>query len=148
MVTDTANIRDLGKILLESAKFLRSESLSNTNRAALEKAFINAVSYSFDQGWQGGSGLQVITHVGYQTREYFDALFIARQLLAQHHLLQSAQQSMMWFNATGRIYETDQDITASNVDILNTQLQWMIKAFSYFLTRPNVTTCFNNYKRG
>lgn len=134
MVTDTANIRDLGKILLESAKFLRSESLSNANRTALEKAFINAVSYSFDQGWQGGSGLQVITHVGYQTREYFDALFIARQLLAQHHLLQSAQQSMMWFNATGRIYETDQDITASNVDILNTQLQWMIKSF---LLLPN-----------
>ncbi len=36
---------------------------------------------------------------------------------------------MMWFNATGRIYEQDEDITASNVDILNTQLQWMIKSF-------------------
>nr|WP_241149104.1 chondroitinase family polysaccharide lyase [Photobacterium sanguinicancri] len=50
-------------------------------------------------------------------------------MLAEQNLLQQAQQSMMWFNATGRVYEQDKDINSSNVDILNTQLQWMTKSF-------------------
>ncbi|MEC6907323.1 chondroitinase family polysaccharide lyase [Photobacterium piscicola] len=128
-LTDTANIRDLGKVMLETAKFLRTDSLSEANRQQLEDQFIQALEYALDQGWQGGSGQQIITHVGYQTKEFFDALFISRHLLAKHQLLQPAQQAMMWFNATGRIYEQDKEIIASNVDILNTQLQWMIKSF-------------------
>lgn len=129
MLTDTMSIRTLGKAMLETAKYLRSESLSDENRAALEKAFVDASRYAFDQGWEGGSGFQIITHVGYQTREFFDALFIARQLLDKHKLIEKAQQAMMWFNATGRVYEPEQEINASNVDILNTQLQWMTKSF-------------------
>lgn len=128
-LTNTLNIRDLGKVMLETAKYLRTNSLSEENRQRLETQFIHALQYALDQGWQGGSGQQIITHVGYQTKEFFDALFISRNLLAEHKLLQPAQQAMMWFNATGRIYELDKDITASNVDILNTQLQWMIKSF-------------------
>ncbi|WP_248783048.1 chondroitinase family polysaccharide lyase [Photobacterium kishitanii] len=128
-LTKTVNIRDLGKVMLETAKYLRTDSLSTVNRHQLETQFIQALQYALDQGWQGGSGQQIITHVGYQTKEFFDALFISRNLLAAHNLLQPAQQAMMWFNATGRIYEQDEDITASNVDILNTQLQWMIKSF-------------------
>lgn len=129
MLTDTMKIRSLGKTMLETAKFLRSQSLSDTNRTALEKAFIDATRYALEQGWEGGSGFQIITHVGYQTREFFNAMFIARQLLAENELLEPIQQSMMWFNATGRVYETDDQINSSNVDILNTQLQWMIKSF-------------------
>ncbi|OZS41549.1 chondroitinase family polysaccharide lyase [Photobacterium sanguinicancri] len=129
MLTDTMSIRTLGKTMLETAKYLRSQSLSTENKAALEKAFTDAARYAFDQGWEGGSGFQIITHVGYQTREFFDALFVARKLLSEQNLLQQAQQSMMWFNATGRVYEQDKDINSSNVDILNTQLQWMTKSF-------------------
>ncbi|WP_058119419.1 chondroitinase family polysaccharide lyase [Photobacterium kishitanii] len=128
-LTETVNISKLGKVMLETAKYLRTDSLSTVNRHQLETQFIQALQYALDQGWQGGSGQQIITHVGYQTKEFFDALFISRNLLAEHNLLQPAQQAMMWFNATGRIYEQDEDITASNVDILNTQLQWMIKSF-------------------
>lgn len=81
-----------------------------------------------DQGFARGSGYQIITHVGYQTRELFDAWFIQRNLLAQHHLLAPTQQAMMWYNATGRIFEPAADIVDANVDILNTQLQWMVKS--------------------
>lgn len=128
MLTDTMGIRTLGKTLLETARYLRSQSLAPSDRQLLETAFLEATRYALDQGWQGGSGFQVITHVGYQTREYFDAFFVARQLLADNQLLKPVQQSMMWFNATGRIFEQDSEITSSNVDILNTQLQWMIKS--------------------
>ncbi len=63
MLTDTMSIRTLGKTMLETAKFLRSQSLSDANRAALEKAFIDATRYALDQGWESGSGFQIITHV-------------------------------------------------------------------------------------
>ncbi|MBL4829922.1 MAG: chondroitinase [Aliivibrio sp.] len=134
MLSRVKDIRSLGKLMLKTAKYLRSNTLSSQQRSDLETAFINATRYSLDQGWQAGSGFQIITHVGYQTREYFDAMFLARRLLANSGLLKSVQQSMMWFNATGRIYEKESDIVAANVDVLNTQLQWMIKSF---LLLPN-----------
>lgn len=129
MLTDTMSIRTLGKTMLETAKFLRSNSLSAANRDSLEKVFVDATRYALNQGWEGGSGFQIITHVGYQTREYFDAMFVARQVLADNQLIEPIQKSMMWFNATGRVYEADDQINSSNVDILNTQLQWMVKSF-------------------
>lgn len=136
LLTDTINISVLGKALLETAKFLRTDSLSAENRRQLEARFIDGSRYAFEQGWQGGSGYQIVSHVGYQTRELFDAWFIGRRVLAQRGWLASAQQAMMWFSATGRIYEADETIIDSNVDILNTQLQWMIKSF---LLLPEIT---------
>lgn len=47
----------------------------------------------------------------------------------KNNLLAPTQQAMMWYNATGRIFEKDDEIIDANVDILNTQLQWMIKAY-------------------
>lgn len=128
MLTDVPTIRKLGKIMLVTAKYLRIKNLSAENRAALENVFIDATRYILDQGWVNGSGFQIITHVGYQTREIFDAWFISRRLLATKGLIEPTQQAMMWFNATGRIYEEDDEIKSSNVDILNTQLSWMIKS--------------------
>ncbi|WP_028862780.1 chondroitinase family polysaccharide lyase [Psychromonas aquimarina] len=129
MLLDTESIRTLGQAMKDSAKYLRTTNLSAANRAALESVFLDATRYVLTQGWEGGSGYQIITHVGYQTRELFDAMFVARNLLADNQLLEGAQQSMMWFNAAGRVYEPGEEINSSNVDILNTQLQWMIKSF-------------------
>ncbi len=129
MLLDTQQVRDLGKAMLETAKFLRTNSLSSENRHALESAFIDATQYAISQGFTNGSGYQIVSHLGYQTRELFDSLFIMRQLISEHGLLKESQQLMMWFNASGRIYEKDEDIIDSNVDILNTQLQWMVKSF-------------------
>ncbi|WP_392454258.1 chondroitinase family polysaccharide lyase [Edwardsiella piscicida] len=121
-------IRDVGKTLLQSARYLRSDSLTAQQRDALQRQFLDTTRYVLDQGFARGSGYQIITHVGYQTRELFDAWFIQRNLLAQHHLLAPTQQAMMWYNATGRIFEPEADIVDANVDILNTQLQWMVKS--------------------
>ncbi|WFN98078.1 polysaccharide lyase beta-sandwich domain-containing protein [Edwardsiella ictaluri] len=121
-------IRDVGKTLLQSARYLRSDSLTAQQRDALQRQFLDTTRYVLDQGFARGSGYQIITHVGYQTRELFDAWFIQRNLLAQHHLLAPTQQAMMWYNATGRIFEPAADIVDANVDILNTQLQWMVKS--------------------
>ncbi|WP_022939877.1 chondroitinase family polysaccharide lyase [Psychromonas hadalis] len=129
MLQDVESMRVLGKTMKDTAKYLRTTSLSPANRDKLEATFINATRYFLDQGMEGGSGLQIVSHLGYQTRELFDALFIARHLVAKSQLLEPVQKSMMWFSAAGRIYEKSEDITSSNVDILNTQLQWMIKSF-------------------
>lgn len=125
---DTNMLRDVGKTLLQTAIYLRSDSLSPTDREQLETQYLLGTRYVLEQGFTRGSGYQIITHVGYQTRELFDAWFIGRHLLAKNKLLAPTQQAMMWYNATGRIFEKDNDIVDANVDILNTQLQWMIKS--------------------
>ncbi|QPT33223.1 chondroitinase [Proteus penneri] len=125
---DTNMLRDVGKTLLQTAIYLRSNSLSATDRKKLEERYLLGTRYVLEQGFTRGSGYQIITHVGYQTRELFDAWFIGRHILAKNNLLAPTQQAMMWYNATGRIFEKDDEIIDANVDILNTQLQWMIKS--------------------
>ncbi|WP_422120932.1 chondroitinase family polysaccharide lyase [Moellerella wisconsensis] len=127
-LTDANMLRDIGKTLLQTALYLRSNQLSASDRAQLEAAYLLGTRYVLEQGFTRGSGYQIITHVGYQTRELFNAWFIGRHVLAQHGLLAPTQQAMMWYNATGRIFEPDDNIVDANVDILNTQLQWMVKS--------------------
>ncbi|MBE2894259.1 chondroitinase family polysaccharide lyase [Spirabiliibacterium falconis] len=125
---DAIQMRELGKTLLQTAKLLQAKNLSAVDKQQLEQAFLLATQYIFDQGFVRGSGYQIITHLGYQSREMFDAWFIARDLLAENNLLEQAQGAMMWYNGTGRIFESDEEIVSANVDILNTQLQWMVKS--------------------
>lgn len=124
----SVSMRELGKTMLDTAKLLRYGELSERDRQALQDEFLLATRYLFDQGFVRGSSMQIVTHMGYQTREIFDAWFLMRELLQQQNLLQQAQGAMMWFNGTGRIFEQPQDIVDANVDILNTQLQWMLKS--------------------
>lgn len=70
----------------------------------LEERYLLGTRYVLEQGFTRGSGYQIITHVGYQTRELFDAWFIGRHILAKITLAPT-QQAMMWYNATGRIFE-------------------------------------------
>lgn len=124
----SVSMRDLGKVMLETAKALRTQKLAKDQQAELEQRFLLATRYLFDQGFVRGSGMQMTTHLGYQSREIFDAWFLMRELLAKHHLLEQAQGAMMWFNGGGRIFEPKDTIVSANVDILNTQLQWMLKS--------------------
>ena len=128
LTTGTVNLRTLGATLLEMAGLLRNLELTAQQRSDLQSRFVLATRYVLDQGLTAGASYQVIHHLGYQSRELFDAWFVARQLLAQRGLLADTAQAMLWFNGTGRIMTPAQDIVETNVDVLNTQLQWMIKS--------------------
>ncbi|MCU6406122.1 chondroitinase, partial [Enterobacter quasiroggenkampii] len=58
----------------------------------------------------------------------FEARFIGGHILAKYYMLAWIQHAMMWYNATRRIFQKDNEIVAANDDIFNTQLQWMIKS--------------------
>ncbi|MFU2046837.1 chondroitinase family polysaccharide lyase [Avibacterium gallinarum] len=130
----SVSMRELGKVMLESAKALRTGKLTDEQRQQLEAQFLLATRYLFDQGFVRGSSIQIVSHMGYQNREIFDAWFLMRDLLSQQGLLEQAQGAMAWFSGAGRIFEPDSSIVEANVDILNTQLQWMLKSI---LLLPN-----------
>ncbi|MCW9718070.1 chondroitinase family polysaccharide lyase [Avibacterium sp. 21-599] len=130
----SVSMRELGKVMLESAKALRVGQLTEEQRQQLEAKFLLATRYLFDQGFVRGSSIQIVTHMGYQNRELFDAWFLMRDLLEKQGLLEQAQGAMAWFSGTGRIFEPDERIVEANVDILNTQLQWIVKSI---LLLPN-----------
>ncbi|MFZ7273921.1 chondroitinase family polysaccharide lyase [Avibacterium avium] len=132
----SVSMRELGKVMLESAKALRTGKLADEQRQQLEAQFLLATRYLFDQGFVRGSSIQIVSHMGYQNREIFDAWFLMRDLLSQQGLLEQAQGAMAWFSGAGRIFEPDNRIVEANVDILNTQLQWMLKSI---LLLPNET---------
>ncbi|KAA6208799.1 chondroitinase family polysaccharide lyase [Avibacterium paragallinarum] len=131
---NSISMRELGKVMLESAKVLRMGELTPEQRQQLENQFLLATRYLFDQGFVRGSSIQIVSHMGYQNREIFDAWFLMRDLLSQQGLLEQAQGAMAWFSGAGRIFEPDSSIVEANVDILNTQLQWMLKSI---LLLPN-----------
>ncbi|MFZ7224623.1 chondroitinase family polysaccharide lyase [Avibacterium avium] len=131
---NSISMRELGKVMLESAKALRMGELTPEQHQQLENQFLLATRYLFDQGFVRGSSIQIVSHMGYQNREIFDAWFLMRDLLSQQGLLEQAQGAMAWFSGAGRIFEPDSSIVEANVDILNTQLQWMLKSI---LLLPN-----------
>ncbi|MCW9709577.1 chondroitinase [Avibacterium sp. 21-586] len=124
----SVSMRELGKAMLETARALRTGELNTEQSQQLENKFLLATRYLFDQGFVRGSSIQIVTHMGYQNREIFDSWFLMRDLLAQQGLLEQAQGAMSWFSGMGRIFEPDNSIVEANVDILNTQLQWMLKS--------------------
>lgn len=122
------SMRDLGKAMLTTAKLLRNPNLPADAHQKLTEKYLLASNYLFDQGFDRGSSMQIVTHMGYQMREILDSWFLTRDLLTEHHLLDKAQGAMMWFSGMGRIFEPEDKIVSANVDILNTQAQWMLKS--------------------
>ena len=124
---NTNNLRTLGLALLQTARFLRNPDLTPAQRTALEGQYLLTTRYILDQGLTYGSAYQIIHHLGYQSREVFDAWFLGRRLLAENGLLDQTARTLLWYNGAGQVFTPPAELNEANVDILNTQLQWMIK---------------------
>ncbi|MFC6276866.1 chondroitinase family polysaccharide lyase [Psittacicella hinzii] len=136
LLANTNDLRKIGQWTLKVAKALRAYNLSSEQRGMLEDRLVSVVQYVISQGFYAGSNYQIVHHLGYQTREYFTGMFLARDVLAKYGLLDITQKTIAWYSGTGRIYEPIND---ANADIFNTQLLWMLQSL-LLIDKPAIRT--------
>lgn len=95
-------------------------------REQLGDIFIDLFKNLQYYGWEEGSGLGSIHHVGYSFRNISPALFLMRDLLKDNQLLDDAQKLIYWVVGTGRIYQNLDSMVGLNVDVMNTFSQGML----------------------
>lgn len=131
--TDPIGIRDVGTFLLQLASLHRlSERAEETTE--IERMFAETIGLLFYHGFQDGSGLGTVHHMGYQMREFYEACFLMRKTLAEKDLLYPLNRAIRWFSGLGRIYRDAEEIKGESMDTLNTLSQGMLAGV---LTMPD-----------
>lgn len=110
------DLRRFGNLQLRIAR-----SFHNTNnpdyREQLAEWFLWTSKHLLDQGWAAGSSQGTVHHLGYQTRETFDASFLMCDLLHEHDLLAETRSAIQWYLRAGQLLETEVE---PNIDYYNT----------------------------
>ncbi len=87
----------------------------------IEDLYIKMIRHMLDQGFQAGSAMGTLHHLGYSMRDYYPAIFLMSEVLARHDLKVSLQQAMEWFAGTGEVKQQPL-IAGMDVDTFNTNL--------------------------
>jgi len=113
---NAVTIQHIGKLILDIAKAWHGKS-SNEQKKELEKYCCNIASLLIDQGWVEGHARGTVHHLGYQTREFYQGIFLMRKVFRNAKLLTPMNRALMWFNNTRIILTTPE---AAIMDYLNT----------------------------
>lgn len=112
------NLHDFGILLKDLAHgYLNA---NQTSKIEIEKMFIKASRYYLDQGWQAGTSMGSLHHIGYSTKELVEAFYIMQKSLHSAGLLNDIGASLQWIFNFGIILEDDKNFHA-NIDYMHTQ---------------------------
>ncbi|RNC66402.1 chondroitinase family polysaccharide lyase [Proteiniphilum sp. X52] len=92
-----------------------------SEKRAMEKMFVKMIRHMLDQGFQAGSAMGTLHHLGYSMRDYYPAIFLMSEVLDRHRLKNQLQQAMEWFAGTGEV-KTAPLTPGMDVDTFNTNL--------------------------
>ena len=113
--------------LSNCSKFLLKMAVSyqkNTDPSEKEKIaamYVLLMRHLLDQGFQAGSALGTLHHLGYSMRDFYTAAFLMKYPLMNARLDQQVQQSMEWFSGAGE-FKTKPTKPGTDVDTYNTNL--------------------------
>ncbi|MCJ8319974.1 MAG: hypothetical protein MJK12_10095 [Colwellia sp.] len=111
-------LKDFGKLLKKMAQYYVGDS--QQYKADTEKMFIQAVRYYLDQGWQSGTSMGTLHHIGYSTRELTEAFYLMRKPLQKAGILNEVGKSLQWIFNLGKLLGNKEGFHA-NIDYMNTQ---------------------------
>ncbi|MEL7599869.1 MAG: chondroitinase family polysaccharide lyase [Proteiniphilum sp.] len=117
-----------------------------TEKRALEKMFLKMIRHMLDQGFQAGSAMGTLHHLGYSMRNYYPAVFLMADVLEQHHLKNQLQQAMEWFAGTGEV-KTAPLIPGMDVDTFNTNLIARLTSILMISSQPEKVRYLHTFTR-
>jgi chondroitin-sulfate-ABC endolyase/exolyase len=91
-----------------------------SQRERLETMLILMGEHLLDQGWAAGSNQGCLFLLGYQSREYMRALYLAREVFGAAGMIGEAGEAARWFGQAGSLLE---ERRAPNMDFFNTLAQ-------------------------
>ena len=98
-----------------------NRSENEEERKEVETLFITMIRHMLDQGFQAGSAMGTLHHLGYSTYDYYPAIFLMTVVLDENGLKSQLQQAMEWFSGVGEV-KTTPSILGTDVDTFNTHL--------------------------
>lgn len=110
--------------MMEIAVSFRSTDQASWKQE-LQVMFMDMLDHLDEQGWSFGSAQGTVHHFGYNYRNYYPAVYLMRNELAQAGRLERTQQTMYWYSGAGRIHAPLEEIEG-NIDILNTTLHGIL----------------------
>lgn len=90
-------------------------------RKEVEELYISMIHHMLDQGFQAGSAMGTLHHLGYSMRNYYPAVFLMSEVLEKNGLKSELQKAMEWFSGAG-IVKTEPVTPGMDVDTFNTNL--------------------------
>lgn len=113
-------ISECNKLLLNMAVSYHLNP-DNDEKQQIAAMFVSLMQHLLDQGFQAGSALGTLHHLGYSMRNYYTAAFLMKEPLRKAKIDSAVQQAMEWFAGTGEI-KTKPDAPGMDIDAFNTSL--------------------------
>lgn len=94
---------------------------NTTEKQSIADMYVLLMHHFLDQGFQAGSALGTLHHLGYSMRNFYTAAYLMKEPLIQAKLDQEVQQAMEWFAGTGEV-KTIPTEPGMDIDAFNTSL--------------------------
>ena len=113
-------LRQYNTLLFDVASTYRL-SQSEAERKELAEIYVLLTRHLLDQGFEAGSGLGTLHHLGYSMRDFYTAPVLMREVLREAGLLERVQQAMEWFSGVGEVKLPPQE-KGMDIDAFNTSM--------------------------
>ena len=90
-------------------------------KAETAEMYVMLTRHLLDQGFEAGSGLGTVHHLGYSMRNFYTAPVIMKDVLENAGLDARVQAAMEWFSGVGEV-KTAPDVPGMDIDAFNTSL--------------------------
>ncbi|MDY5075688.1 MAG: chondroitinase family polysaccharide lyase [Paludibacteraceae bacterium] len=123
--TYTQKIGDMGlsranQLLYDLALAYRRQI--GTDSIEIAHMFLSLTRHMLDQGFQAGSAMGTLHHLGYSMRYFYPAMYLMREVLRDAGMLHEVQQAMEWFSGAGEVKVLPRK-PGMDIDAFNTSLE-------------------------
>ena len=123
--TYTQKIGDMGlsranQLLYDLALAYRRQI--GTDSIEIAHMFLSLTRHMLDQGFQAGSAMGTLHHLGYSMRYFYPAMYLMRDVLRDAGMLHEVQQAMEWFSGAGEVKVLPRK-PGMDIDAFNTSLE-------------------------
>ncbi|MGN1240541.1 MAG: chondroitinase family polysaccharide lyase, partial [Paludibacteraceae bacterium] len=88
----------------------------------IAQMFLSLTRHMLDQGFQAGSAMGTLHHLGYSMRYFYPAMYLMREVLRDAGMLHEVQQAMEWFSGAGEVKVLPRK-PGMDIDAFNTSLE-------------------------
>lgn len=120
LYNNAIGLSSCSRLMLNMAvSYNKNKDLAEKDKIA--EMYILLMRHMLDQGFQAGSALGTLHHLGYNMRDFYPAAYLMKEPLAKAGLVNDVQQAMEWFAGTGE-FKTKPTKPGLNIDTYNTNL--------------------------
>lgn len=112
----------------------------------IESLYIKMIRHMLDQGFQAGSAMGTLHHLGYSMRDYYPSIFLMNRVLERNDLKEKLQQAMEWFAGTGEVKQQPL-ISGMDVDTFNTNLMARLTSILMMDSQPEKSRYLHAFSR-